>query len=177
MKLDGLDIVRTKNKIVDIYRMLSVGILTIAKGKHRMAVPVILTGANCRIYINNTLYKQVQGISFTIDYAETDIYGIDVPYRTRNCQQQGNCYVVSVTGMRVKLSGGIQAVSMRPLFYDTAASPYVSLRIQDRATQEDIIFIPNAKITMESHTIQTKSTYKLNFNFVGQVPLMALDRA
>lgn len=141
-----------------------------------MAVPVILTGANCRIYINNTLYKQVQGVSFTIDYAETEIYGIDVPYPQ---EIASNRITVrgSVTGMRVKLSGGIQAVSMRPLFFDAAASPYVSIRIQDRATQEDIILIQNAKITMESHSIQTKSTYKLNFNFVGQIPLMALDRS
>lgn len=141
-----------------------------------MAVPVILTGANIRLYVNNKLYKQIQGISFTIDYAETEIYGIDVPYAQEIASNKVTVRG-SVTGMRVKLSGGLQAMSLRTLFYDTAASPYVSLRIQDRATQEDIIFIPNAKISMESHTIQTKSTYKLNFNFVGQVPLMALDRA
>ena len=141
-----------------------------------MAVPVILTGANCRIYINNTLYKQVQSVSFTVDYAESEIYGIDVPYAQ---EIASNRITVrgQVSGMRVKLSGGLQAVSMRPLFFDTAASPYVSIRIHDRATQEDIIFIQNAKITTESHTAQTKSTYKLNFNFVGQIPLFALDRS
>jgi hypothetical protein len=141
-----------------------------------MAGPVILTGANCRLYVNNKLYKQIQGISFTIDYGETEIYGIDVPYP----QEIGSNKVVirgQVRGMRVKLSGGLQAVSLRTLFYDTAASPYISIRIQDRATSEDIIFIPNAKVTLESHEIQTKSTYKLNFNFVGQIPLMALDRS
>ncbi len=141
-----------------------------------MSVPVILTGPNIRIYVNNKQYKQVQGVSFTVDYAEQSIYGIDVPYAQ---EIASNRVTVSgqVIGMRVKLSGGLQAVSLRTLFYDTAASPYVSIRIQDRATGEDILFVPNAKVTMESHAIQTKSTYKLNFNFIGQIPLFALDRS
>jgi hypothetical protein len=141
-----------------------------------MAVPVILTGPNIQLYINNKLYKQIQGISFTIDYGETEIYGIDTPYAQ---EIASNKITVKgqVSGMRVKMSGGLQAVSMRPLFLDTAASPYVSFRVHDRVTSEDIIFIPNCKITQESHVIATKSTYKLNFNFSGQIPLMALDRS
>lgn len=140
-----------------------------------MAVPLILTGPNIQVYINNKLYKSIQSISFTIDYGETEIYGIDTPYAQ---EIASNKITVKgqVTGMRVKMSGGLQAVSMRPLFMDTAASPYVSFRIHDRVTSEDIIFIPNCKITQESHSIAIKSTYKLNFNFSGQIPLMALDR-
>ena len=141
-----------------------------------MSVPVILTGPNIQVYINNKLYKQIQGISFTIDYGETEIYGIDSPYAQ---EIAGNKITVKgqVVGMRVKNSGGLQAVSMRPLFTDSAASPYVSFRVHDRVTSEDIIFIPNCKITNESHQIQTKQSYKLNFNFTGQIPLMALDRS
>lgn len=141
-----------------------------------MAIPVILSGANIKLYINNKLYKEVQSVGFTVDYGEEAIYGIDSPYAQ---EIAGNKVSVrgNVNGLRVKMSGGLQGVSMRTLFYDTAASPYVSIRIQDRATQEDIIFIPNCKISLESHSIATKQTYKLNFNFVGQVPLFALDRA
>lgn len=141
-----------------------------------MAVPVVLTGANIKLYINNKVYPIVQSVAFTVDYGETEIYGIDSPYP----QEIGSNKIVvrgQVSGLRLKLSGGLQGVNMRPLFFDSAASPYISIRIQDRATSEDIIFIPNCKITMESHTIATKQTYKLNFNFVGQVPYFALDRA
>ena len=141
-----------------------------------MAVPVILTGANIQVYINNKLYKQIQGISFTIDYGEGEIRGIDSPYPQEIASNQISIKG-QVTGMRVKMSGGLQAVRMRPLFNDSAASPYVSFRVHDRVTSEDIIFIPNCKITQESHQIVTKQTYKLNFNFTGQVPLMALDRS
>lgn len=141
-----------------------------------MSVPVVLAGPNIKFYVNNVLYKEVQSISFSVDYGEQEIYGIDAPYAQ---EIAGNKITVrgQVSGFRVKLSGGLQGKSMRPLFFDAAASPYVSLRIQDRATSEDIIFIPNCKITMESHSIQTKQTYKLNFNFVGQIPLFSLDRA
>jgi hypothetical protein len=141
-----------------------------------MAVPVILTGANIVLWINGTQYKQVTTVSFTVDYSEDGIFGIDSPYAQ---EIAGNRITVrgQVNGLRVKLSGGLQAVSLRPLFNDSAASPYVSIRIQDRATTEDIIFIPNCKVNLESHSAGIKSTYKLNFNFIGQMPLFALDRS
>lgn len=141
-----------------------------------MAQSLVLTGANIKLYINNKVYNVVQSISLNIDYGETEIYGIDALYPQEiaptRVSVRGN-----VSGIRVKLSGGLQASNLRPLFMDLAAAPYVSLRITDRYSGEDIIFIPNAKVTRESHTIATKSTYKLSFDFVGQIPLMALDRS
>jgi hypothetical protein len=141
-----------------------------------MAKSLVLTGANIKLYVNNKVYKEVQSITLSIDYGETEIYGIDAVYpqeiATTRIMVRG-----SVQGIRVKYSGGLQASNLRPLFTDTAASPYVSIRIQDRSTGEDIVFIPNAKVTRENHSMATKQTYKLNFDFVGQVPLFALDRS
>lgn len=137
---------------------------------------VILTGAMIKLYINNKLYNVVQSVSFTIDYGETETYGIDAAYpqeiATTRISVKGN-----VAGLRVKQSGGLQAFSIRPLFQDIAASPYISIRIQDRATGEDILFVPNAKVSRESGSAAVKSTYKLNFEFSGQIPLFALDRS
>jgi len=141
-----------------------------------MAQALVLSGANIKLYVNNQVYNVVQSVSFSIDYGETEIYGIDAAY----AQEIAPTKVTvkgSVNGLRLKLSGGLQAKNMRPLFQDLAASPYISLRITDRYSGEDIIFIPNAKVTRETHTIAGKSTYKLNFDFAGQVPLMALDRS
>lgn len=141
-----------------------------------MAQPIVLTGAHIKLYINNQVYKLVQSISITVDYGEQEIYGIDAEHAQEiaptRLSVRGN-----VNGLRIKNSGGLQAQNMRPLFVDLIASPYISIRIQDRSTGEDILFIPNAKVSSESHSIATKSTYKMNFNFVGQVPLFALDRS
>jgi hypothetical protein len=141
-----------------------------------MAQSLVLTGANIKLYINNKVYKEVQSISFSIDYGEKEIYGIDALYPQEIAPSKISVRG-SVSGIRVKLSGGLQAVNLRALFQDAAAGSYISLRITDRYSGEDIIFIPNAKVTRESHTIATKSTYKLNFDFIGQIPLMALDRS
>jgi|SRR5581483_11476219 len=141
-----------------------------------MGQSLILSGANIKLYINNKVYKEVQSIALDVDYGETEIYGIDAGY----AQEIASTRVTvrgSVRGLRVKYSGGLQASNLRPLFLDLAAAPYVSIRIQDRATSEDIIFIQNAKVTRENHAISAKATYKLNFDFVGQIPLWALDRA
>lgn len=141
-----------------------------------MGVPLVLAGPNIKLYLNNKVYKEVQAISITVDYGEMEIFGIDAPY----AQEIASTRITvkgQVSGLRLKLSGGLQASNLRPLFLDSAAAPYISLRIQDRATGEDILFIPKVKITLESHAIATKSSYKLNFNFIGQIPLFALDRS
>ena len=141
-----------------------------------MALPVVITGAHIEIFWNNLQYKEVADISFTVDYGEEEIYGIDSPYAQ---EIAGGKITISgqVSGFRLKLSGGLQAKNLRPLFSDVSANPLVSLRVSDRATSEDIIFIPQCKISSESHTIPSKGTYKLNFSFKGMVPYFALDRS
>lgn len=135
-----------------------------------------LTGAHIVVYINNVKYKQIQAISFSIDYGETEIYGIDSAYAQEIAPTRISVRG-KVDGLRLKNSGGLQGSNMRPLFVDIAASSYVSIRVQDRQSQEDILFIPNAKISSQSHQIAAKSMYKLSFDFVGQIPLEALDRS
>jgi len=141
-----------------------------------MAAPIILTGAHIKLYINNQVYKTVQSISLTVDYGETPIYGIDVGYAQEIAPMRISIKG-GVQGLRVKNSGGLQAQKIRPLFVDLLASPYISIRVQDRSTGEDILYIPQAKVTQESHTASTKSTYKMNFNFEGTIPLFAIDRS
>jgi len=141
-----------------------------------MAVPVTITGAQISIFWNNTQYKEIADITFTVSYGEEEVYGIDSQYPQEilggKISISGN-----VTGFRLKNNGGLQAKNLRPLFTDVSAAPYVSLRVSDRSTSEDIIFIPQCKITEESHTIPSKGVYKLNFSFKGMVPLFALDRS
>jgi hypothetical protein len=140
------------------------------------SLPVVITGPHINLYINNQLFKEVESISFSVDYGEDEIYGVDSPYPQ---EISGGKITVSgsVNSLRLKLSGGLQAKNMRSLFSDVSASPYISIRISDRATSEDIIFIPQCKISNESHSVAAKGTYKLNFNFKGMVPLFALDRS
>ena len=141
-----------------------------------MSQPLTIRGSDILLWVNNIQYPEVQSVTFSIDYQETEIYGIDSPWP----QEIASTKVTtkgSVNGIRIKNSGGLQGKNLRPLFSDIAASPYVSIRIQDRQTNEDIIFISQAKVTRETHSAVTKSTYKLSFDFVGMQPLFALDRA
>lgn len=141
-----------------------------------MARPIVLTGAHIVLYINNKKYKTVQSVSMVIEYEEEPIFGIDASYPQEIASNR--VFVRgSIGGIRIKYSGGLQAHNIRPLFTDILSSPYISIRIQDRSTGEDIVFIPKAKTSRETHNIVTKASYKLNFDFVGQAALMALDRS
>jgi hypothetical protein len=137
---------------------------------------VTLRAAHIRVYVNGKIYNPIISANFTVDYGEQTIYGIDSAY-----PQEIATTKITVSGTiscyRLRNSGGIQAVNLRPSYIDAvAASPYISLRINDRDSLEDIILIPNAKVTSETHTIVNKSTYKLTFSFVGQIPLFSADR-
>lgn len=137
---------------------------------------VILTGAHIKLYVNNIPYKVVQSISVSIDYGEYEIRGIDSPWAQEIAGGQVTIRG-SVKGLRIKNSGGLQGSNLRPLWTDMAASPYISIRIQDRQSQEDILFIPQAKVNKEDFMAQIKGTNKLNFDFIGLVPFMPLDRS
>lgn len=141
-----------------------------------MAKSIILAGPHIRVYVNNVLYKEVQSVSLRVSYNETPIFGIDAPYAQEIASVRTDVNG-AITGLRVKNSGGLQAKNLRPLFQDLAAAPYVSIRIQDRDSEEDIVFIPNAKVSNESHTVSIKGSYKLSFEFTGQIALWALDRS
>jgi hypothetical protein len=140
------------------------------------SLPVVITGAHIEIFWNNMQFKEVADVNFTVDYGEEEIWGIDSPYPQ---EIAGNRITVSgqVSGFRLKLSGGLQGKNLRPLFTDVSANPYVSLRVSDRATSEDIIFIPQCKVSSETHSIPSRGVYKLNFSFKGAIPLFALDRS
>ena len=140
------------------------------------SLPVVITGAHLNLFVNNQIYKEVESVSFSIEYSEEPIFQIDSPYPA---EIAGGKITVSgtVNGLRLKLSGGIEAKNMRSLFNDASASPYISLRFNDRSTQEDILFVPMAKVTNQSHSVAAKGTYKLNFSWIGLVPFTALDRS
>jgi len=140
-----------------------------------MAKRVVLTGAQIKLYINNKLYKEVQSVAFTVDYGEYEVFGIDADY-AQEIAPSKTTVRGSIQGLRVRLSGGLQAYSARPLYKDRMAGNYVSIRIMDRSTDEDIIYVQNAKVTRENHSVG-KGSYKLSFEWIGQIPYMALDRS
>lgn len=137
---------------------------------------VILPGANILVYVNNKLYKEVQSISYEIDYGEQEIYGIDSPFPQEIASTRASV-TGTLSGLRIKYSGGIQAYNMRPLIQDILSAPYVSIRIQDRQNKEDLLFISQAKVSKQSVGIGAKKTVTLSFNFKGIIPLEPLDRS
>jgi hypothetical protein len=141
-----------------------------------MAQSLILAGALITIYLNNKVYKECQSFSLSVDYGEIPIYGIDSEYAQEIAPTKVSVQG-SINGIRVKYSGGLQAYTLRSLFQDIAAAPYISIRVADRSTGEDIVFIPKAKVTRESHTAPMRGIYRLSFDFIGLVPLFALDRS
>lgn len=136
---------------------------------------VVITGPLIRVYINNRLFKEAQSVSYVLDTGETEVYGIDSPF-PQEITSTRSVVSGSVSAIKLKLSGGLQAYNARPLVTDIMKSEYISIRIQDRSTGEDILFVPNAKIGNQSFQVSTKGTAKISFNFKGLVAFEPLDR-
>jgi hypothetical protein len=136
---------------------------------------VTLSGALVRIYINNQVYNEAQSVSYTIDYGEAEIYGIDTPF-PQEIHSTRAMVAGSISGVRIKNSGGLQSFNAVPSIIDIVKSPYISIRIQDRSTGEDLLFVPNAKITKQNFQVRAKGVAILSFEFRGLVGFELGDR-
>lgn len=139
-----------------------------------MAKLVTLRGADVKLYLAGKLYAEVQGINYTIDYGVDEIRGIDSQFAQElvptRISVQG-----TVSGLYIKLVGGLQAYNARPGITDLLSSPYFSIRIKDRSSDTDVIWIPQAMVVSESVSIPSKGTVKINFTFKGIIPYQPLD--
>jgi hypothetical protein len=136
---------------------------------------LIVTAALCRLYVNNKIYPVTQSVSVTIDTGEYSIYGINSPYPQEIAGGGQNVVKGSATLVRTRNSGGVQAVNLRPLFSDIAASEYAALRLEDRSTGETLWSIPKAKIFNVRETTSAKGIYHISLEFVGQILFWPLD--
>ena len=139
-----------------------------------MAQSVVIKGAECRLYVGGKLYAEVQTIQYTIDYGEEEIHGIDSQFAQEIAPTKLSVNG-QVTGIRVKFTGGLQGYSLRTKINEILHGPYVSLRIQDRQTEQDIFWLPQMKVTSETFTVSAKGVVNINFKFKGIVPYGELD--
>jgi hypothetical protein len=135
----------------------------------------VISGAHIKLYVNGVVYNEVQQIDYLLDYGEEPIYGIDSIFpqeiKVSRVSIQGN-----VSGIRVISSNGLQGYNLRPKITDSYFAPYVSLRIVDRRTGEDIMFIPHARVTSEKMSVSAKGNVSVNFSFTGLQGQQTLDR-
>lgn len=136
---------------------------------------LVIAGPECRLYLNNKVYSVAQDVSLDVDTGEYSIFGINSPY-VQEIAGGGQINIKgSVKGIRIKNSGGLQGSNAIPLFFNVAASSYISLRLESRSTGETIWSIPRAKIGKISEGVKIKGVYHFSFDFVGQILYWPLD--
>jgi len=136
---------------------------------------VTLKGADIFLYINNKLYNPAQGISYTIDHQDEEIFGVDSFYPQEIAPRRSSV-AGTVRGIRTRNSGGLVALGIRPLATKPLAGNYCSIRVQDRLSGEIILDIPQCRIFNEQNQVDAKGTWKLSFSFKGIVPFQSPDR-
>jgi hypothetical protein len=140
-----------------------------------MSQSVTLRGADVKIYANGKLLPFIQSITYTIDYGETSIYGIDSVF-PQSIEPTKISVKGTINGIKIKRTSGLQGYTLRPRITEALYNPYISLRVSDRQSNEDILIIQQCKIGSETVTIQSKTTVKINCTFTGIIPLLELDQ-
>lgn len=135
---------------------------------------LIMRGSDVTLHLNNKPYNVTQQVQWSIDYGEDPIYGID-SYLPQEISPTKISVSGQVTGLILRMDGGLQGGGIRPLLVDYLASPYISLRVRDRINQLDLLYIDRIKVTKESVSVAPKGMLKISFNFVGIIPFQALD--
>jgi len=126
--------------------------------------------------INGQKWTQVQSITYSIDWGEYEIYGIDDSFPQEIASGGRVSSRGSVNGLKLRNDGNLQGSQIRGLITSILSTPYISIRIQDRITKEDIIYWVKAKVQNERFSFPSKGIVQVNFNFIGKRPLQPLDR-
>jgi hypothetical protein len=139
-----------------------------------MARSVSLRGSDIKIYVGGKLFPPAQSLSYTINYGEQEIYGIDSVFPqeivTTRISVSG-----SVRGVVLKGQGGLQYYDLRCKIENILKDKYISLRLKDRHRDIDFLWIPQIKVTAEQFQVDAKGVARLSFNFKGIIPYTAID--
>jgi len=141
-----------------------------------MAAPRVLRGADVLVYINGQKYTQVREVRYAMDYGEYEIYGVDDPFPQEIAPGGRISYRGSVSGLKLRADGGLQGAGIRGIITSVLETPYISLRIKDRATGEDLVYSTKTKVSNESWSVPSKGIVVVSFNFIGAKPYQPLDR-
>lgn len=140
-----------------------------------MAAQRTIAGAHLKIYINGVVYNESQQLDYSIDYGEEPIYGIDSIF-PQEIKVTRIAITGTISGLRLANSNGLQGANIRPGIRSSYFAPYISIRITDRRTGEDILFVPYAKVMNEKTNVSAKGIMKSSFSFTGLQPQQPLDR-
>ena len=139
-----------------------------------MAQSKVLRGADIKLYVAGKLYPVAISINYTIDYGEHEIYGIDSQFPQEIASTRMSVKG-TVSGVRAKLSGGLQGFNLRTRINEILHSPYTSLRLVDRHSNEDLLWLPQMKVSSETFSVQAKGIVNINFSFTGIIPYQPID--
>ena len=133
-----------------------------------------VSGATVRVWLNGNIFPEISSISWNISYGEEEIIGIDSGFPQ---EIASNRILVSgsISGMRLKFSGGLQAKNAIAPIIDILKSPYISIRIEDRSTGETLLSVPEAKVIDQSAQTAAKGILSYSFRFKGMVPYETND--
>ena len=139
-----------------------------------MAQSNIVKGADVKIFISGNQYKEAQSITWTVDCGDSEIFGIDSQFAQEIAPTRVTVQG-SVSGVLLKLSGGLQGHEIRTKINEVLHGAYTSLRVKDRSVDRDLLWLPQMKVTSETYQITSKSTVRVSFNFKGIIPYFPLD--
>jgi len=139
-----------------------------------MAQTKTLTSAEVLVYLNGNLFPELQSINYSISRGEEEYFGIDSIF-AQEIRATKITISGSISGVISKGVGGLAGKSAVTTLFQALEAPYVSIKIKNRYTDSDLIFIPHVKFDNEQVGIAIKGVVKFSVNFKGIIAYNELD--
>jgi len=136
----------------------------------------VVRGADIILWINGEKYHAVNSVSWDIDHGENAICGIDDPWPQEIAATGKVVTTGSISGLKLRFDGNLQGSKIRAIIGSILSAPYISIRVQDRVTQEDLIYMTKAKVSNERWGVAAKGIIQMSFRFLAMKGFTPLDR-
>ena len=145
-----------------------------------MAFPRVLTGARAILKMNNEVTVFATDVSYVLDTEFKAINEIDNSLPNELAPGQINVSVI-VTNLRVSVSSSASIAQIQPTILNNMSQPYTSIELKDRATNETILYVPQALMTKRSGKTSKRALSTETWTFTGigfwdeRTPAMATE--
>ena len=131
-----------------------------------MAIIQTLRGADVKVFINNKLFKNATGITFSMSTGRHEIRGVDYdhPFELAPGPQTVKGTIELV---RKRNSGGLEGQGVSPPSTKVLREKYFTIAVIDRVTDTVIMYVEEAAVVEQNWTVSQRGLYTGTFSFVG----------
>lgn len=129
-----------------------------------MATTRTILGAELKVIINNNIFADCTGISWTIESGRESVRGLDsnLPFEVA---EGGATIRGRMDLVRLRRSGGVEGQGLTALPFNFALEKYISIRVIEKQTSSTVFASDKALVVNQNWQIQARGMMRGSLQF------------